>query len=269
MIRRGAGRHRSPLAGSRCCSRRPRACGADAGLPEELAITRSIDVQTRTSFSRPRFGEPSPLSARAEHDRPCGARVRRHRPPAGDRRRPVHHPRSAGAHAVNGLEDLELGSATPSSLRTRPLALGRRAHPRSSTGSGETLGAGDVSPRAELHAQRWLGRVNGQLSFAWRRSGIVGGGDGRPRVRRRAPHHARMVPTFEGAGRRRESETAYYAVPEARLEPADTSELWSPSRRPHRPPADYGVIAVSRSRSNGSPAAAKTRTEVPFLRIAR
>src|SRR2546425_12035629 len=79
------------------------------------------------------------------------------------------------------------------------------------------FGTGDVSLEPNFTLSRWLGRMNGQLSFSWRRSGIGGRAEAEDGLEYDV---ALLYPwrewflTFEGAGVTAASETACYAVPE-------------------------------------------------------
>ena len=198
----------------------PPARGAERmpGLPEELAITRSIDVQDEDEFQTSlsarhlRLPHERSTTVRAEVEYGVTDRVQAIVGlPYG-----VRDP--AGQPSVNGLEDLELGFRYALlDFRTRPLALDVGLTLGLPTGSWrKTLGAGDVSLEPNFTLSRWLGRVNGQLSFAWRRSGIGGGAEADDLeygVALLYPWREWFL-TFEGAGETKESETAYYAVPE-------------------------------------------------------
>ena len=109
------------------------------------------------------------------------------------------------------------------------------------------LGTGDVSLEPNFTLGQWLGPMNGQLSFSWRRSVI-----GERAVAKDEFDYggALLYPwrhwflIFEGAGETKESQTAYYAVPEL---------IWKPGRHLELllavpfgltdAAADYGVIA--------------------------
>ena len=228
----------------------PPARGAERmpDLPEELAFTRSIDVQDEDEFQ-------TSLSAshlRFPHERSTTVRAGLEYGVTDRLQAIVEVPYAirdpAGAHEVNGLEDLELGFRYALlDFRTRPLALDVGLTLGLPTGSWQkTLGAGDVSLEPNFTLSRWLGRVNGQLSFAWRRSGIGGGAEADDLeydVALLYPWREWFL-TFEGAGETKESETAYYAVPEL---------VWKPRRHLEllvavpvgltAAAADYGVIA--------------------------
>ena len=111
----------------------------------------------------------------------------------------------------------------------------------------KALGAGDVSFEPNFTLSRWLGRMNGQLSFSWRRSGIGGRAAADDDV---AYDVALLYPwrewflTFEGAGETAASETAYYAVPELVWKPGKHLELLvAVPVGLTGAAADYGVIA--------------------------
>ena len=218
-------------------------------LPEELAITRSIDVQDEDEFQTSlsarylRLPHERSTTVRAEFEYGVTDRVQATvELPYG-----VRDP--AGESSVNGLEDLELGFRYALlDFRTRPLALDVGLTLGLPTGSRrKALGAGDVSLEPTFTLSRWLGRMNGQLSFSWRRSGIGGRAEAEDDLEYDV---ALLYPwrewflTFEGAGETKESETAYYAVPEL---------VWKPRRHLEllvavpvgltAAAADYGVIA--------------------------
>ena len=218
-------------------------------VPEQLAFTRSIDVQDEDEFQ-------TSLSARhlrLPHERSTTVRAGLEYGVTDRLQAIVEVPYAirdpAGAHEVNGLEDLELGFRYALlDFRTRPLALDVGLTLGLPTGSRRNgLGAGDVSFEPNFTLSRWLGRMNGQLSFSWRRSGIGGRAAADDDV---AYDVALLYPwrewflTFEGAGETEASATAYYAVPEL---------VWKPRRHLELlvavpvglagAAADYGVIA--------------------------
>jgi len=218
-------------------------------LPEELAITRSIDVQDedefQTSLSARHLRLPHERSTTVRADLEYGVTDRLQAIvglPYGLRD-------AAGGPSVNGLEDLELGLRyAVLDFRTRPLALDVGLTVDLPTGSHrKELGAGRVSLEPNFTLSQWLGHVNGQLSFSWRRSGIGGRAEAEDEFEYDV---ALLYPwrewflTFEGAGETEESKTAYYAVPEL---------VWKPRRHLELlvavpvgltgAAADYGVIA--------------------------
>src|SRR6266404_2566150 len=195
-------------------------------LPEELAITRSIDVQDEDEFQTSlsarhlRLPHERSTTVRAEFEYGVTDRVQATvELPYG-----VRDP--AGESSVNGLEGLELGFRYALlDFRTRPLALDVGLTLGLPTGSRrKALGAGDVSLEPTFTLSRWLGRMNGQLSFSWRRSGIGG--------------------RAEGAGETEAGDTAYYAVPELVWKPGKHLELLvAVPVGLIGAAADYGVIA--------------------------
>ena len=219
------------------------------GLPEELAITRSIDVQDEDEFQ-------TSLSAshlRFPHERSTTVRAGLEYGVTDRLQAIVEVPYAirdpAGAHEVNGLEDLELGFRYALlDFRTRPLALDVGLTLGLPTGSRrKALGAGDVSLEPTFTLSRWLGRMNGQLSFSWRRSGIGGRAEAEDGLEYDV---ALLYPwrewflTFEGAGVTAASETAYYAVPELVWKPGKHLELLvAVPVGLTGAAADYGVIA--------------------------
>src|SRR5947209_11341803 len=133
-------------------------------------------------------------------------------------------------------------------FRTSSLALDLGLTLGLPTGSRrKELGAGDVSLEPTFTVSRWLGPLNGQLSFAWRRSGIGGRAEAEDEL---AYDVALLYPwrqwflALEGAGETAEGETAYYAAPEL---------VWKPGKHFKllvavpvgltRAAADYGVVA--------------------------
>src|SRR6266571_3986140 len=216
-------------------------------LPEELAITRSIDVQDEDEFQ-------TSLSARhlrLPHERSTTVRAELEYGVTDRVQATVELPYGvrdpAGEPSVNGLGDLELGFRYALlDFRTRPLALDVGLTLGLPTGSWrKTLGAGDVSLEPNFTLSRWLGRMNGQLSFSWRRSRIGG------RAKDELEYDvALLYPwrewflTFEGAGDTQASQTAYYAVPELVWKPAEHLELLvAVPVGLTGAAADYGVIA--------------------------
>src|SRR5947207_2055199 len=94
---------------------------------------------------------------------------------------------------------------------------------------------------------RWLGRMNGQLSFSWRRSRIGGRTEAEDDFEYDV---ALLYPwrewflTFEGAGETAASAAAYYAVPELVWKPGKHLELLvAVPVGLTGAAADYGVIA--------------------------
>jgi hypothetical protein len=218
----------------------PTAAGAERMpvVPEELAFTRSIDVQDEDEFQTSFFARhlrlPHERSTTVQADIEYGVTDRLQAVvgiPYG-----IRDP--ADAPSVNGLEDLELGFRYALlDFRTRPLALDVGLIVGVPTGSRRKgLGAGDVSAEPTFTPSRWLGRVNGQLSFSWRRSGIGGraeaGDDFEYDVALLHPWHQWFL-TFEGAGETQAGETAYYAVPELVWKPRQAPR--AAGRRPLRP----------------------------------
>src|SRR5881296_932334 len=195
-------------------------------LPEQLAITRSIDVQDEDEFQ-------TSLSAghlRLPHERSTTVRAEFEYGVTDRVQAIVELPYGvrdlAGESSVNGLEDLELGFRYALlDFRTRPLALDVGLTLGLPTGSRRNrLGAGDVSFGPNFTLSRWLGRMNGQLSFSWRRSGIGGRAAADDDVALLYPWREWFL-TFEGAGETEASATAYYAVPELVWKPGKHLEL--------------------------------------------
>jgi hypothetical protein len=218
-------------------------------VPRELAFTRSIDVQDEDEFQTSlsarhlRLPRERSTTVRAEVEYGVTDRVQAIvELPYGVRDR-------AHESSVNGLEDLELGFRYALlAFRTRPLALDVGLTLGLPTGSQrEALGAGDLSLEPTFTLSRWLGRVNGQLSFSWRRSGIGGRAEAEDDLEYDVAllyPWREWVLTLEGAGETEASETAYYAVPEV---------IWKPGKHLELlvavpvgligAAADYGVIA--------------------------
>ena len=218
-------------------------------LPEELAITRSIDVQDEDEFQTSlsarhlRLPHERSTTVRAEFEYGVTDRVQATvELPYG-----VRDP--AGESSVNGLEDLEIGFRYALlDFRTRPLALDVGLTLGLPTGSRrKALGTGDVSLEPNFTLSRWLGRMNGQLSFSWRRSGIGGRAEAEDGLEYDV---ALLYPwrewflTFEGAGETEAGDTAYYAVPELVWKPGKHLEvLVAVPVGLTGAAADYGVIA--------------------------
>src|SRR5947199_4901300 len=184
-------------------------------VPQQLAFTRSIDVQDEDEFQ-------TSLSARhlrLPHERITTVRAEVEYGVTDRVQAIVELPYGvrdlAGESSVSGLEDLELGFRYALlDFRTRPLALDVGLTLGLPTGSRRNgLGAGDVSFEPNFTLSRWLGRMNGQLSFSWRRSGIGGRAAADDDVALLYPWREWFL-TFEGAGETEASATAYYAVPE-------------------------------------------------------
>src|SRR5207249_7180665 len=140
------------------------------------------------------------------------------------------------------------GPLRPLDFRTRPLARDVGLTVGLPTGSRRKgLGAGAVSLEPTFTLSRWLGRVNGQLSFSWRRSGIGGMAAAEDDLEYDV---ALLYPwrqwflIFEGAGETEAGETAYYGVPELVWKPRKGLELLVavPVGFTHAA-ADLGVIA--------------------------
>ena len=229
----------------------PPASGAERMpvLPEELAIIKSIVVQDEdeleTSLSARHFHLPDGRHTTAQMELEYGVTDFLQaviEVPYGIRK-------GEGERAVDGFEDLEVGLRYALlDFRTRPFALDIGLSVGLPTGSRpKELGEGSVSLEPTFTASRWLGRVNGQLGFAWRRSGIGGSGEARNEFEYDV---ALLYPwrhwflTFEGAGETRDGETAYYAVPELVWKPGKHLELLVgiPIGLSDAA-ADYGVIA--------------------------
>src|SRR6184192_790913 len=219
----------------------PPARGAERmpGLPEELAITRSIDVQDEDEFQ-------TSLSAshlRFPHERSTTVRAGLEYGVTDRLQAIVEVPYAirdpAGAHEVNGLEESRARvPLRPPRLPHPPTRARRRAHPRSSNRLlAENARRRRRLPRAELHAQP-MARPRerpAELRLAAERD-RWGGGGGRPRVRRRAPlSMARVVPHLRGSGGDEGERDGLLRGPGARLEaPQAPRAAGRRPRRPHR-----------------------------------
>ncbi len=229
----------------------PPARGAEgmATLPEELAVTESIvtqdedELQTSLRAGHLRFPRERSTSVLAQLEYGVTDRLQAILAvPYG-----VRDPSDAGA--VHGLEDVDLGFRyAVLDFRTRPLGLDLGLTVGLPTGSRRNdLGTGDVSLEPTFTLSRWLGPVNGQLSFSWRRSGIGGRAETEDEFKYNV---ALLYPwrqwflTFEGAGETEESETTYYAIPELVWKPGKYLELLlAVPVGLTDAAADYGVIA--------------------------
>jgi len=234
----------------------PPARGADRmpALPEELAITESIvgqdedELETSLRVRHLRFPHERSTTVRAELEYGVTDRLQARVEVPYSVRDP------AGARAVHGFEDVELGFRyAVLDFRTRPLALEVGLTVGLPTGSRrKELGTGDVSLEPNFTLGQWLGPMNGQLSFSWRRS-VIGG---RAVAEDEFDYGGALLYPwrhwfliFEGAGETKESKTAYYAVPELIWKPG----RWKPGRHIELllavpfgltdAAADYGVIA--------------------------
>src|SRR6266446_5498392 len=186
-------------------------------VPEQLAFTRSIDVQDedefQTSLSAGHLRLPHERSTTVQAEVEYGVTDRVQaivELPYG-----VRDP--AGESSVNGLEDLEIGFRYALlDFRTRPLALDVGLTLGLPTGSRRRSGIGG---RAE--AEDGL-EYDVALLYPWREWFL----------------------TFEGAGETAASETAYYAVPELVWKPGKHLELLvAVPVGLTGAAADYGVIA--------------------------
>jgi hypothetical protein len=218
-------------------------------LPEELAIIKSIVVQDEDELE-------AALSARHFHlpdGRHTTARMELEYGVTDFLQAIVEVPygfrKGDGERAVDGFEDLEVGLRYALlDFRTRPFALDVGLSVGLPTGSRpKELGEGSVSLEPTFTASRWFGPVNGQLGFAWRRSGIGGKAAAESEfeydVALLYPWRRWFV-TFEGAGETRDGETAYYAVPELVWKPGKHLELLvAVPVGLTDTAADYGVIA--------------------------
>ena len=218
-------------------------------LPEELAIIKSIVVQDEDeleidlSARHLRFPGERSSTARAEFEYGLTDFLQ------ATVEVPYAVRDGAEASSVHGFEDTEVGLRYALlDFRTHPLALDVGLSVGLPTGSRrKELGEGSVSLEPNFTLSRWIGRVNGQLSFSWRRSGIGGHSeaeDGFEYAVALLYPWRRWFLTCEGAGETEHGETAYYAVPELVWKPGKHLELLlAIPVGLTGAAADYGVIA--------------------------